>query len=130
MCRLDALRQREWDLIDRNAHVWLFELPPEARPILTPAVRDVFRRGFIVSVSLTLDGLIGCPCESCRGTGESAMVQGLTTRQFRRARKTGLCPTCHGSGRVEGIAARLAGLPLEAVTLTDREPWGPLPIRP
>jgi len=82
-----------------------------------------FRRGFVASVSLTLDAFMGGPCRRCDGGGQRVGAD----RPFEYgpdAREALRCPHCHGTGRTEGAARALfAACPIEEVRLTDAKPW-------
>lgn len=70
-----------------------------------------YRRGFVAHVALPLAAFLS-PCGECKGNGH---INGQLLLPA--------CPQCRGTGRLPGLAGRLAGLvPLERVTLTDREP--------
>ncbi len=94
--RAAQLERREAELLDANAHDWLFELPPGMRPLLPDAIRDTFRRGFVSRVRCTLSQWCGYD-DNQSGAGSVMRVPG------------------HGPALVRR-------LPLERVEISDRRP--------
>jgi uncharacterized protein (TIGR02996 family) len=122
----DLCRHR-FSLVRRERGLWLANWEPwteGVRSVLRPLsygpdsctlpdssrAQWEFRRGLVGSVTLTAAQFLGGPCGWCGGTGEPGAYGDR-------------CPTCRGTGRVEGLAAALFRTsPVTEVRLSDREP--------
>jgi uncharacterized protein (TIGR02996 family) len=119
------LRRRERELYLANWEPWTEDIRSALKPLSygpesctlpdSSQARWNFRRGLVGSVTLTAEQFLGGPCERCRGSGRSRNQYGEDTG-FK-------CIVCHGTGRVEGLAAALfRAAPITEVRLSDREP--------
>jgi uncharacterized protein (TIGR02996 family) len=119
-----VLRGRERNLTSRHGREWIVAagLPDGFVEWDTGAsgngafsITYRFRRGFVESVSCTLEAFAGGPCRRCDGDGQR--------HGSDRTYPPTPCPVCRGTGRTPGIAPALfACQPVTAVTLTDRVP--------
>ncbi len=151
-CHVCALRRRERDLLNDHWRDWIAPLTsgdchvtnlhgPSSVPF---PVWVTFRRGWVSAVTLPLGVFLGGRCERCGGSGvdpeseckvcgnhpdDTGTIEhgrGCYTQDsdgggYSRGDD---CDTCGGRGTRPGVAKRLfETCPLEAVTLSDREPY-------
>jgi uncharacterized protein (TIGR02996 family) len=94
----------------------------------------VVSRGFISRIECTLAQFMGGVCERCGGRGMSYILDkdgrriggGVSTWSgpTRGGWPIQDCPDCNGTGRTPGLVDTLFWCqPIEAVTITDREPY-------
>jgi len=75
----------------------------------------LIRRGFVSEVRLPLAVFVGGECGTCGGSGQEVDEQS--------GRPLATCYTCHGTGRVGGVAKELfSAQPVEKISITDIEP--------
>ncbi len=122
----ETLRRRGRELWTEVIQQCLRSLPDDFVPLLDNGEDSgggnpgaIVRRGFVSEVSCDLETLFGGPCLACG--------RPWTGRRRRSGRSSGtgqsFCHTCHGTGRIPGIARELfSSQPVQIVTLTDREP--------
>jgi uncharacterized protein (TIGR02996 family) len=124
-----SLRCREGELLDRHALQWwtLFGEEPCNREggsvqwVVDPSDRarvTVFRRGFVAEVTCRLEDWYKV-CERCDGQGNTAVHSDGCGNIIGR----NICKSCKGTGNVGHGPAIVRSTPLEAVRLSDREPY-------
>jgi uncharacterized protein (TIGR02996 family) len=79
----------------------------------------IYKRGFAEEVRLTCAEFMGGTCEACQGSGSKGFRRSGYSDDF----VANSCPTCRGTGRIEGVARALFERhPLTKVVLTDARP--------
>ncbi len=124
--RAETLRRRELDLWSMGVSGSLDAVPDEWTITVAGHAKGehnaFISRGFVSEVRLTCATFMGGPCgrQCWKVVGSEYTVAYESERPDASLVR---CPGCHGTGRVEGLAAALfAAHPIERVTLTDREP--------